>query len=187
MKNLKMPGGNELLDPQYLLREELQVFYGARLADLGCGGAGFFTLQAAKLVGDKGKVYAVDILKSNLKSVESRAKMEGLDNITTCWSNLEIFGATKIHDKILDFALVINVLFQNKKHESILKEATRMLKGGGKLLVADWKAGHFPFGPSLKDKVDPQKIRQIASGLDLKEIKFFEAGGFHYGFIFEKP
>ena len=48
--------------------------------DFGCG-SGTYTIPAAKLVGDGGKVYALDINRKALDRIEERAKKEGLMNI----------------------------------------------------------------------------------------------------------
>jgi len=184
--NKHIPGGNELLDPADLIKNKLGVFYGAKLADLGCGGAGYFALQAAQEVGPEGMVYAVDVLKSALSNVETRAQLLSLRNIRPIWSNLEKFGATNINNDALDFALLINILFQNKNQLEILKEATRMLKKGGKLLVVDWQVGRFPIGPKPEDKIAPEKIIEMANSLNLTLEQQFGAGQFHYGVVLVK-
>ncbi|HPI67078.1 MAG TPA: methyltransferase domain-containing protein [bacterium] len=184
--NKRIPGGNELLNPADLIKNKLGVFYGAKAADLGCGGAGYFALEAAQVVGPEGIVYAVDILKSALSNVETRAQLLGLKNIRSIWSNLEKFGATNINNDVLDFALLINILFQNKNQLEILKEAARMLKKGGKLLVIDWQVGRFPIGPKPEDKISPEKIVEMARTINLTVEQQFEAGQFHYGVVLIK-
>jgi len=181
----KVAGGNELLNPEKVLKKG-GISYGFRVGDLGCGGMAYFTLQAGKMVGDKGQVYAVDVVKSILPSIETKIKLEGLTNIKTVWSNLEIFGATKIPEATLDLALVINVLFQSKKQKEIMEEAIRLLKKGGKLIVVDWQASGAPLGPQAKDRIPPEKVEEIAQSLNLKKEKSFEAGPYHYGFVFAK-
>jgi ubiquinone/menaquinone biosynthesis C-methylase UbiE len=182
---IKVPGGNELLDAKKVL-EIAGLSEGARVADLGCGARGYFSLQAAKLVGTKGVVYAVDILKSALNGVESNARLHGLSNIRTLWSDLEKFGATKLPENYLDFALLINILFQTVDDETVIKEAVRLLKRGGKLLVVDWKKTGAPFGPPIQDRSSPEEIKQIVNRLGLKLEKEFEAGPYHYGLVFIK-
>lgn len=182
----KIPGGNELLNPQEILRKQLNMPYGSKVGDFGCGGVGYFTFQAAQIVGDTGIVYCVDILKMILKSIEHRAKMFGLNNIKTVWSNLEIYGGAKINDGTLDFAFLVNILFQNKYPEKVLRETVRTLKLGGILLVIDWKQGRFPLGPLAEKKITSEKVGNIALGAGLKKVKEFEAGKFHYGMVFEK-
>jgi len=178
-------GGTQLIDPHRVFRH-LGLEEGMKVADLGCGTAGHYTILAGRLVGKKGQVYAVDILKSVLKEVSTRARLEAVNNLKTVWSNLEIYGATKIPANSLDIALIINIMFQSKQHDNILKEAKRLVKKGGKLLVADWKKTAIPFGPPPVDRVPPEEIKKIAKNLKLKLIEDFSAGKFHYGLIFVK-
>jgi ubiquinone/menaquinone biosynthesis C-methylase UbiE len=186
MYQTKVAGGNELLNPEFLLKEQLGIGNAMTVADLGCGGAGYFTLQAAGLVGEHGKVYAVDVQKKVLQNIDAKAAVEGFENIKTVWSNLERYGATEINDQSLDHALLINTLFQNQLPESVMKEAARMIKKDGHLLVIDWRPGRFAFGPKPEAQVSIEKVKEIAEGLGLKETKSFDAGKFHYGIIFDK-
>jgi ubiquinone/menaquinone biosynthesis C-methylase UbiE len=186
MFHSKVPGGNELLNPEKILKDELGLMPGAYVGDFGCGGAGYFAIQAAKIIGDGGLVYAVDILQPVLKNIASRAQELNLNNLKIIWSNLEKFGACKINNDSLDFGLIINVLFQNNDKKAILKEAGRMLKPLGKLLVIDWKEGRFPIGPGPHDKTSSKTVIELAGEFGLKLAKQFEAGQYHYGLIFEK-
>ena len=45
---------------------------GMMVGDLGCGNIGYFSLTIAKLIGKKGVVFAVDILKSALNAVDNK-------------------------------------------------------------------------------------------------------------------
>jgi len=185
-ENKKVPGGNELLDPHDLIKNKLGVTYGSKIADLGCGGAGFFVMTSAQVVGPQGQVYAVDILKPVLSNVNTRAKILGFKNIKTIWSNLEKFGATKINDNEIDFSLLINILFQNNEYLNILKEAARITKRDGKILVVDWKEGRFPIGPKPDNKISASQMINLAQAANLKLEEQFEAGKFHYGMVFRK-
>ncbi|MBI3626982.1 methyltransferase domain-containing protein [Candidatus Uhrbacteria bacterium] len=174
-----------MLNPTSVL-EKLGLTIGMKLADLGCGGAGHFVLPAARMVGQAGKVYAIDVMQTVLQSVESKARLENLTNIQYVWADVEMPGSTKIPDNSTDIAIIKNVLFQSQKHAAIIGEAARMLRVGGRLLVVDWKSPGSPFGPPLNIRVRKEDVRKIASGLGLRELAEFEAGRFHYGLIFEK-
>ena len=179
--------GKTLLDPVKIL-QHVGVGFGQKFVDLGCGGAGYFVLQAAKMVGERGKVYAVDVVKAALSSLESRAKTEGVSNVQTVWSNLEVYNAAKvIENESLDIALAKNVLFQSKKHIEFLKEAHRMLKQGGKLVVIDWRPTSTPVGPPISTRVTEEQVRSAAQAAGFTESGTFDAGKFHYGIIFKKP
>jgi ubiquinone/menaquinone biosynthesis C-methylase UbiE len=178
-------GGNELIDPQAVLTR-LGLKTGDKVADLGCGGAGHFIIPAAEMVGEETIAYAVDILKTVLQSVISKARMEGIYNIKSVWSNLEIFGATKVSAESLDYAILKNILFQSKNRLNIIKEAVRLLRLGGKLLVIDWRQTMSSFGPPPAQRVDPAEVKKIANNLNLKLVDEFLAGNYHYGLIFTK-
>ncbi|MFA5048029.1 MAG: methyltransferase domain-containing protein [Patescibacteria group bacterium] len=159
---------------------------GMVLGDLGCGNLAFYTITGARVVGKNGVVYAVDILKSVLEAVSNRVKQEGLENIITVWSNLEVVGGAKIPSDSLDVALIHNVLFHSKKPELIIKEAARLLKLGGRLMIVDWLKVKSPFGPPLEDRPDPNNLKNICQKTGLKTVEDFQAGPYHFGLIYSK-
>lgn len=174
-----------LFDINFILNK-ISLSERERVAELGCGNFGYFVFPAAKLVGDKGKLFAVDILKNTLDEIKSRAFKENLKQIEVIWSNLEVFKATKIESSSLDKALLINVLHQSTKKIEILREAVRMLKSGAKLLIIEWKNIDVPIGPDYNTRVSKQAIKEAAPKLGLVLEDYFEAGPYHYGLIFYK-
>lgn len=179
-----IPGGNALLHPRTILKEHLHIAHGQMVGNFGCGGGGFFTLDSARLVGESGQVYAVDIVKTALSSVDGKAKLQGLYNVKTVWSDLEVYGATDIPEASLDHGLLVNVLFQSKKHGEMIREVSRLIKPGGKLLIIDWNTVVVPFGPPLEDRVKVDELRMLVPPFGYQEEKFFEAGQYHFGLIF---
>ena len=159
---------------------------GMSLGDLGCGNLAYYTISGARVVGKSGMVYAVDILKSVLEAVNNRVRQEGLENVKTVWSDLEVVGGAKIDSNSLDVALLHNVLFHSKKQEAIIKEATRLLKAGGRLLIVDWLKINSPFGPPLTDRPDPNSLKIICKKLGLLATEEFKAGPYHFGLIYSK-
>ena len=179
-------GKSELLNANQILGQILGIKIGQRVADLGAGG-GMFTLQSARLVGEQGEVYAVDVVKNCLSDIESKARMANLYNIKTVWSNIEIVGATKIPEESLDFVLLVNVLFQTKKTDQALKEGKRLLKSGGRMLVIDWSDHRGGIGPHQDRHINPATISSQAQKINLIPEQQFKAGQYHFGQIFIKP
>jgi len=177
--------GGQLLDPKKILAK-LGLSFGNTVADFGCGGNGHFIIPAAKMIGPDARAYGVDILKTALESMVSKARLEGADNIKPVWSDIEVYGATNIKKESLDFALVINNLFQSQKQKDILKEVLRLLKKSAKLLIVDWNQLPSPIGPGLRDRVKSDTIKDLASQLNLVLVDDFEAGPYHFGLIFRK-
>ncbi len=155
---------------------------GMRVGDLGCGGHGQFSLNAARKVGSTGVVYVVDILKTVLAELAKKARLEGIANIKPIWSNLEIVGSTAIPAQSLDIALLINLLFQTRDRVSVLTEAKRLLKPGGQLLIVDWKPTATPLGPAVERRFTPPDCQRAAAGFIL--VEQFDAGRYHYGMVF---
>ena len=175
----------ELLRPQQLF-SELGLRENMKVADLGCGAIGLFVFAAARMIGDKGMVYAVDILPSVVERIRGAASSEGLHTIVAVWSNIEIYGATKIPAGSLDAAFLINTLFQSKKHEEMLREACRLIKPGGRLLVVDWKKTFAPLGPPVAMRVEAEVIVALAQKAGLGLDHAFDPGKYHFGLIFSK-
>lgn len=172
--------GSTFIDANLIL-SKAQVGDKAKVADLGCGSSGHFVFPSAKLVGKKGIVYAVDILRTALETINKRVSVENLSNIKTVWSNLEIFGATKIEAGSLDVAMLINTLYQSHKRVEILREAVRLLKKNGRLVIVEWKNIAAPFGPPSEERVKKDLIDHGAKKLGLRPEEEFEAGQYHYG------
>lgn len=179
-----LQNGNELLKIDVFKKIGLEE--GMNVGDLGCGNLAYYAFGSGKLVGKKGMVYAVDILKSVLNAVDNRIKQEGYDNIKTVWSNLELVGATKIPATSLDVVFIHNVLFQAGDHSGLLKETARLLKPSGKLMIIDWKKTGAPFGPPVADRPEPEAVKNLASSTGFKLIEEFEAGPYHWGMMFAR-
>ena len=123
----KVIGGNALINVNYILGKA-QISDSMRVADFGCGASGHFIFPAVSLVGKKGKIYAVDILKTVLETLNKRINQENTDNVETIWSDIERFGATRIEANSLDVGLLMNTLYQSRKRPEILREVIRMIK-----------------------------------------------------------
>lgn len=178
-------GGNTLINVN-LIFNQAQAEEKMKIADLGCGSSGHFVFFGARIVGKKGIMYAVDILRTALEIINKRARAENLVNIKTIWSNLEIFGATKIEAGSLDIGLLINTLYQSHKRVEILRESIRLLKKNGKLVIVEWKNIAAPFGPPPEEKVKKELVDNAAKKLGLRPDDEFEAGPYHYGLIYVK-
>ena len=178
-------GGTALLDVSLILTK-LGLKQGQIVGDLGCGGGGHFVIASAKMVGASGTVFAVDVQKSVLQYIESRAKLENITTIRTVWANFEKYGSVKIPDGVCDIVILANVLFQNKDHATVLREAARLVKSGGRVAVIDWKGTAAPFGPPVELRVSEDMVRQYAEQAAVQFVDGFDAGQYHYVLVFKK-
>lgn len=180
-----MHSGTALVDP-YKIFTRISLAEGQRVADLGCGRTGHFVFPAVKIVGDKGVVYAVDIIKNVLDSIKSMARSEGFEAVQTVWSDIELPGKTPIPAGSLDVCFYVNVLFQLKNKAGAIKEAARLLKKNGYLVVVDWAKKLGMLGPVEGSMLSPEEVTRLAASENLKFIDQVDAGEYHFCLIFEK-
>jgi ubiquinone/menaquinone biosynthesis C-methylase UbiE len=174
----------KFLDPQAVL-DQLEIKDGMRVADFGCG-AGHFSLVAAKKVGEKGVVFAIDILPEKLETVRSQAKNLGLTNIQVKHENLERESGSKLPDKSIDWVIIKDMLYQNKEKSKILSEASRVLTEKGRILLVEWITENTSIGPQRELRISKEEMIDLAQKNGLGVLKEVEAGDFHYGLVLIK-
>lgn len=182
-----MPYNTVIIDAPGIV-QRAGVKSGDIIADLGTGREGRMALAGGKVVGDNGKAYAVDVVKSILPAIASKAKMHGINNVETVWSDLEMYGATRaIPDNRLDVGFLVTTLFQSNNRKAMMEECVRMIKPGGKLVVVDWKPDvQAPLGPEMNRRVYSDEIKTIAAELKLQLVDEFDAGVYHWGLMFTR-
>lgn len=178
-------GGNRFIDADVILHKA-RVGANMKTADFGCGSSGKFVIPMARAVGPKGRVYAIDILRTSLDCINQIKKHEHLENIKTVWSNLEVFNGTKIPSGSLNAVLLANTLYLSHKRAEIIREAARTLKKGGRLVVIDWRNISLPFGPPADERVDIDAVIAAAKNFSLHLDEEFFAGPYHFGLLFTK-
>ncbi len=179
-----MPNGTGgFIRPEEVLKE-LNIKEGATVADFGCG-HGYFAVPLAKLAGKEGKLFALDVQKSALEQVESRAKLEGAANIQTIRCNLELPNGSTLQEQSADLVILANILFQSQKKAEIVAEAGRVLKSGGKLVIIDWRPQGV-LAPKTGWLMNSEEAKNLAQTQGFKLEKEFQAGDYHYGLVFSK-
>lgn len=174
-----------MINPKVLF-EKARLRSSMHIADLGCGKVGHIVFPAAPIIGKQGIIYAADVLKNVLEEIKKRAAMEGLAEVQTVWTNLEIVGRTAIPAKSLDAAFIINVLNQSDNRHGILEEARRLLKDKARLLVVDWSKRGLPFAPPVERYVDFQDIKNWSRLHGFAVQEEFDMGPFHHGLVLFK-
>lgn len=169
------------LEPEKVL-DEIELRDDMIAAEFGCGSGGFIIPLAKRLEG--GRVYGLDIQEEALSALKGKLDREGLANVEVKRCDIEAPEGSTLPANSLDLVLIPNVLFQVEDKEQVLKEAVRVLREGGKILVVDWLP-KAPIGPK-EGRISPDELKEIAKELKLKLEKEFEAGKYHYGLVFAK-
>lgn len=173
------------MQPQATLAQ-LALRDGMKVGDFGAG-SGHYALSASAMVGETGKVYAIDVQEEVLKRLISDANARGAHVIETVWADFEKPGATKLKDGVLDAAILSNALFQLEDKQGALSEIFRVLRRGAKLLVVDWSGPHGGMGPADAHVVTQSEALALLEAAGFKNLKSFDPGAHHYALVVTKP
>jgi len=111
---------------------------GRVVLDFGCG-SGTYTIAAAKIVGEQGRVYTLDKDGKALDELTRKAKLAGLKNIARIDTSGELkFG---LADESIDLILLFDVFHHNyfpqmADRKRLLEEIYRILKSDGLIAVS---------------------------------------------------
>jgi ubiquinone/menaquinone biosynthesis C-methylase UbiE len=134
-------------DPDTILRP--LIIEGMTVLDIGPG-MGFFTIPAARMVGDSGKVIAVDIQEKMLNGLERRAAKAGVQHrIITRLCEPNSLNVTEP----IDLCLAFNVVHEVPDALEFFLQIRAVLKPAGRLLVAEpggWHVSEEQFQDTLK-------------------------------------
>jgi ubiquinone/menaquinone biosynthesis C-methylase UbiE len=160
-------------NPEAILQD---LHAGMMFMDIGCGD-GFFSILAAKKVGEKGKVYAVDTDASAIEKLKQKTNAEGLKNINAKTGKAE---DTVFCNQCADFVFYSMDLHDFNDPAKVLQNAKQMIKSNGRVIDLDWKKIDMPFGPPVSIRFSEEHAAGLmrAAGFTLTDIK--DVGRYHY-------
>ncbi len=106
---------------------EIGIKENQTILDFGCG-AGLYTVPAAKLVGRKGRVYALDKNAEALEMLKESIRNGGLGNVETILSSDLNTGMEK---EMADVVLLYDVIHLIEDRKELFVEIYRILKPDG--------------------------------------------------------
>lgn len=138
---------------------------GMRILDFGCA-MGYFSLPMARLTGEAGKVYCVDIQERMLTRLLKRARKENLMHIIETRLAGQEDVAAGLAGKI-DFTLLFAVVHEVPDPVDLFRMLARLIRPAGRILFAEPK-GHvseekFLHSISLAEQAGftPEMVKRI--------------------------
>jgi SAM-dependent methyltransferase len=126
---------------------------GEVVADLGAG-TGYFTRLLATVVGEKGRVFAVDIEPAMLAYIRGREDLFQ-ERVETVQARPDDPG---LPDAAIDLVLIVNTWHHVKKRPAYLQKLDRALKPDGRVVVIDFHKTELPVGPPLRQKLSREEV-----------------------------
>ncbi len=137
---------------------------GMVVGEVGAG-HGYFTYHLSRRVGDQGKIYANDIVRSKLTYIDDECKKRKINNIETILGELEdpLFPENK-----LDMAFMVNVFHDLERPVALLNNLAPALKLRATVVIVDRDPEKLsdPTGHFMTKKAIQEKIRESVFQLD---------------------
>ena len=133
---------------------------GEVIADIGAG-SGYFTFRLTHHVGDRGKVYAVDVSPDMIRHINRRIRELKATNVVSILADPD--------DPLLPHASVNRFFFSDSWHHidnqtKYLSLIKKMLKASGEMVMIDFHKKVLPVGPPIHMKIAREDlIKQMQS------------------------
>lgn len=172
------PSSFAMQDPK-LVFDSLQLKTGDAFLDLGCG-PGDYSIEASKIVGDSGVVYALDTWRRLIEALIEEAGSQGLHNIHAMVA--DITHPLPIPDRSIDVCLLATVLHTldiAASGTALLNEIHRVMKPAGRLAIVNIKKEDTPFGPPIEIRWSPEEVEALLTHNHYKKVVSDDLG-FNY-------
>lgn len=155
----------------------LKIVEGKTVADIGAG-SGWFTVRAAKRVGERGKVFAVEINQEYIDYIKNRAEKENFKNIQT------VLGTEvnpNLPEKSVDAVLILKTYHEIGEPIKVLLNVKKSLKKDALVGIIDKNGSGDDHGINKEIVIEEAKR---AGFILKKEYDFTKADGMDYFLVF---
>ena len=143
--------------------QALNLKEGSVVVDLGSG-VGYFALKLSPVVGKRGRVMAVDILKEPLAFLWVRSFLRSQRNIDIIHGYPD---NPRLPTNVADGVLVANTYHEFRQPKLILDHLFQSLKPGGRLVIAD----HGPRSAGVQSREIEGQLHEVRPELVEPEVR----------------
>ena len=167
-----------------LLVEALRIKEGDVIADIGAG-SGYFAWRFAKLVGDPGKVLAVDIQPEMLEILAQQMEKRGVaDRVEGILGTIE---DPKLPPNSADLAIMIDVYHELSHPYEMTVKMVEGLKPGGRLVFVEYRAEDPDVRIKRLHKMTEAQVKKEMTAQNLEYVETSDILPQQHIVIFRKP
>ena len=148
--------------------------------DAGCGD-GYISIAASNLVGDQGKIYALDVYPESIETVKKEIEDKKLDNTHAILA--DISKNIPLDSDSIDMVLMANVLHgfvADEEVEKVMSNIVEVLKPGGVFAVVEFRKLEGSRGPPFNVRISPEEVSIILKDYGFEITDKHEIGEYHY-------
>ncbi|HVU89434.1 MAG TPA: class I SAM-dependent methyltransferase [Pirellulales bacterium] len=164
------------------LVKALKIKPGQTVCDMGCGN-GFYTIRMARLVGERGRVLAVDIQPEMLSLLDKQVKGKKIKHV-------EPILSTPIDPSLpegeVDLILIVDVYHEFTYPEHMLKAMRKSLAPGGRIALAEFRLEDPSVPIKLLHKMSKEQILKEYEPNGFKLVEQFDELPWQHLMFFEK-
>lgn len=155
------------------------------VADFGAG-SGFMARELAQIA-SQGNVYAIEINRDMVARINHEIAEKQIKNLHPLWGDIELPGGSRLGDQSVNMVVLSNILFQLDDKASCIREVSRVLKPGGRVLIVDWQESFGGLGPAPHHVFDQKMAETLLSQAGFTKVSDdLPAGEHHYAILFKK-
>ena len=166
--------------------KELDLQKGISFLDVACG-RGAYCLAASEIVGEKGRVYGVDLWEEGIELLKAAADEKSAGNIDALVSDAG--KQIPVDDHSIDVCLMATVLHdfvEDQIEKEVLDEIVRVIKPGGILAIMEFMKIDGPPGPPRHIRLSPEQVDDMLTPFGFMQEGIVDVGPYNYLMLFKK-
>jgi ubiquinone/menaquinone biosynthesis C-methylase UbiE len=159
----------------------LELKEGEVIADVGAG-SGYFSFRIAHHVGEKGRVYAVDVSPDMILFMNRRIRDLGTKNVITVLAPPD---DPLLPNSSVDRFFICDTWHHIENQTQYLTLLKKMLKPDGQIIMIDFQKRELPVGPPMEMKIAREDLISQMELAEIRLVKEFTFLPYQYFLVFK--
>ncbi|MCL6106072.1 MAG: methyltransferase domain-containing protein [Actinobacteria bacterium] len=175
----------EIIDEEAVFAQ-LQLKGGETVIDAGSG-IGNYAVALATTAGSGSNIHAFDLWPEGIEQLRQRINTGGLRNLAAAVA--DVSRNIPMDDGAADVFLMVTVLHdlvEDGKGDGALREAARVLKPGGRLVIVEFNKEAGTPGPPLHIRLAPEELDSLVEPAGFAGLSRAKAGPYAYISIYRR-